>query len=265
MIVIPKLQLPGNGSIPKGDCILVAGTKSSVRTLSKTGNSREKLEAPVGDREDGKKDELADAKTFISELVSSLKMNLGIKVTNIKDTKQALDTYTEQQTMQTEELLARFGHTTEQLRQEKERNRISREKVRMLVSEVNSLREELRTNKENAQAQRSLASQLLAAQVLHRKDAEARKLAADELAKAKTELARLRRKDAARFGEMEEEMRRIREGSAHQTGAREEGLMAENGALREKNEAMEAEYTRLKEDMDETVGQLLVRICGRFG
>ena len=175
--------------------------------------------------------------------------------------------------MECEEHNSRCLAYKDALKSEKEKHNAAKERLRLLITEVNTLREELRTNKENATAQKSLTSQLLAYQILHKKDMDGKKALTDELAKVKAEFSFQKKRDDARIRELTEEVRRRPNSGckvdgwvnseAPQSGSDElrnktQQLETENEKLKLRNEAMSGEYKRLKEDMDETVSQLIV-------
>ncbi len=232
-VVIPKLPIP----LYPVDGLTIPAAKSSIRISSRRSDARKGEEI----------DKFKAVLNCIKE-VFGMEISGEIPIGRIKET---LCEYVSGKQLEAEDLLAHAAQYKELWKAEKEKHALSRDKLKLMAGEINSLREKLRTNKENDLTHKSLTSQLLAYQILHKKDMEAKTALMEEVAKLQQEVAELKSKHSEAAGNHEK-------GKAENT--KDPGLQSENEYLRAKNQALAAEYKRLKEDMDETVSQLIVPI-----
>eukprot|EP01022_Parablepharisma_sp_SALTPOND_P020265 TRINITY_DN3639_c0_g1_i1.p5 TRINITY_DN3639_c0_g1~~TRINITY_DN3639_c0_g1_i1.p5 ORF type:complete len:199 (-),score=46.34 TRINITY_DN3639_c0_g1_i1:525-1121(-) len=189
---------------------------------------------------------------FVAYINESLGLRMAAEGITMNKIKEALDEYREGKDLELEEMRLKCMQYKESLKVEKERNALAKDKMKLLIGEVNSLREKLRTNKENELAHKSLTSQLLAYQILHKKDMESKRQLNEELSKVQTNFIELSKKYKKAVLEGKPEKK-----SESKVQASEE-VQTENERLKAKNEALTTEYKRLKEEMDETVAQLIV-------
>lgn len=164
--VIPKLQLP----VYSTDCLL--GCKSSVR----------------------KRKQGIDVGKYLECINSSLGLNIAEDV-SLAELKETLESYREQKDLEAEDirsLCLQYKNQAEKSKKESDRTiKKLNEKISELIGEVSSLKELLQSSKENELLQKSLRSQLLAYQILNKKDTEEKQRLGKELVKAKTEIAQL--------------------------------------------------------------------------
>ena len=218
----------------------MVGVKSSIRTLSKRKVAGEEGAAVIPPATITKTMKIPDVVACVNE-------SFGLRLTHdapLPKFKEALVAYRERKDIEIEETRSRCIQYKELLKVERDKCTLAKEKIKLMVGEINSLREKLRTNKENELAQKSLTSQLLAYQILHKKDMESKRLINEELVKTQEELQELKKK-----------RKTVLDGNVE---GNELLVQSENEKLKAKNEALMAEYKRLKDDMDETVSQLIV-------
>jgi hypothetical protein len=207
-----------------------------------------------------------------------LKETLNLNVTSdspISTIKELLVRYKESKEQELEEERSHASTYKDSLNAEKEAHFASMERIKLLSSEIKILKEEVRANKDNDTAQEGINSQLLAFQIQHKRDVEANKKLMEKLAKVKTEYEHSKKKDEEIIKELNENLQKSTNTKKKlvdnwMTSSDSEDLksqaqtlelmQSENEALKISNVKLTEQYKILKEDMDETVEQLLVRI-----
>jgi len=225
-VVVPKLQIPTNVYIAPEN-----GAKSSIRSISRRNELIRQEEK-----------QKTDLTNLLNVLNDAFGFNITPEMVGTAKYKEILDEYREKTELLQEELLSKINELKSNLKQEREKYNAAKGKIKLMSSEMSMLREKVKTNKENDVTHKSLTSQLLAYQILHKKDMETKKQLNDELSKAYSEIAELKKKSKNTDEGIKSDL----------------NLQSENDNLKAKNEALSLEYKRLKEDMDETVHQLLV-------
>lgn len=176
--------------------------------------------------------------------------------------------------MELEDSQSQCYNYKELLRVEREKHAISKDKLKMLVREINKLREHLKNSKESQLAQKSMSAQLLAYKKLQKQDAECKKRFEEECAKISAELVSTQKINEGTIKELNEEICRykalLKEKIAdpnkyfdikfQRMEAELKQTQNEKEMLKKQNNNLSNECKKLKEDMDETVKQLLV-IC----
>jgi len=193
---------------------------------------------------------------FIQEFCTA---KIDEKLPLVSQLKSWLLQYREANMMELEDSNSRQTQYRALAKAEKDKNTISKDKISLLVQEINSLREDLRTQKEAEISQKTVASQLVAYELLHKQDKECKKKLEEEVKKLKAEILNIIKKDEAKIKELTSH-----NSNKHLSAwgdpkvSQESKMREENENLIKLNEDLKSECQRIKDEMDETVQQLLV-------